>query len=178
MKKILLLWIAALHFVPLAMTYGNQIVTLRVSRVVDGDTFEGYIDNGGNPGANPLAIDLNRLTIRICGIDAPERGQYYGDVAKVSLQRLIEGKTVQLELVQKDRYGRWVAKVSFQGVDIAGEMLKNGLAWYYKEYENNPRYAQLEAGARLRRLGLWSDDRAVPPWEWRKMSKVERDFYR
>ena len=71
-----------------------------------------------------------------------------------------------------------MAKVSLEGVDVAGEMLKNGLAWYYKEYENNPRYAQLEAGARLRRLGLWNDDRAVAPWEWRKMSRAERDLYR
>lgn len=83
MRKIFVLlaymWIATLLFVPLAMTYGNQIVKFRVSRVVDGDTFEGYIDNDGNPGVNPLAIELNRLTIRICGIDAPERGQYYGE---------------------------------------------------------------------------------------------------
>ena len=83
-----------------------------------------------------------------------------------------------LELIKKDRYGRWVAKVSINGLDVAGEMLKHGLAWYYKEYENISSYAQLEAGARLRRLGLWRDDRAVPPWEWRKMSKAERDLYR
>ena len=161
-----------------AMTYGNQIVKLRVSRVIDGDTFEGYIDNGGNPGVNPLAIELNRLTIRICGIDAPECGQYYGDVATRYLNFRIGGETVYLELIRKDRYGRWVAKVSINGLDIAGEMLKHGLAWYYKEYETIPSYAQLEAGARLRRLGLWRDDRAVPPWEWRKMSKAERDLYR
>ena len=79
MKRILLLAATLLLLCMAAM--GNQIVTLRVSRVIDGDTFEGYIDNNGNPGVNPLAIELNRLTIRICGIDAPERGQYYGDVA-------------------------------------------------------------------------------------------------
>ena len=73
-----------------------------MSRVVDGDTFEGYIDNGGNPGVNPLAIELNRLTIRICGIDAHERRQYYGDVATRYLNYRIGGETVQLELIRKD----------------------------------------------------------------------------
>ena len=85
MKRILLLAATLLLLCVVAM--GNQIVKFRVSRVIDGDTFEGYIDNGGNPGVNPLAIEFNRLTIRICGIDAPERGQYYGDVATRHLSR-------------------------------------------------------------------------------------------
>jgi endonuclease YncB( thermonuclease family) len=57
-------------------------------------------------------------------------------------------------------------------------MLKEGLAWHYKEHDSNPRYARLEAEAKQAGLGLWSDDRAVPPWEWRHMSKYERDGYR
>ena len=153
-------------------------ITLHVSRVIDGDTFEGRLDNGGNPGVNPWMVQLTKIVVRISGIDAPERGQYYGDVATVHLQWLISGKAVGLKLKQKDAYGRWIAMAYLDGADIGAEMLKEGLAWHYKEHDSNPLYAQLEAEAKQAGLGLWSDDRAVPPWEWRKMSKYERDRYR
>ena len=153
-------------------------VVLNVSRVIDGDTFEGRLDNDGNPGVNPWAIELTRIVIRISGIDAPERGQYYGDVATLHLHWLISGKAVGLKLKQRDSYGRWIATAYLDGADIAEEMLKEGLAWHYKEHDSNPLYAQLEAEAKQAGLGLWSDDRAVPPWEWRRMSKYERDGYR
>ena len=153
-------------------------VVMNVSRVIDGDTFEGRLNNGGNPGVNPWAIELTRIVIRISGIDAPERGQYYGDVATLHLHWLISGKAVGLKLKQRDSYGRWIATAYLDGADIAEELLQQGLAWHYKEYDSNPRYAQLEAEAKLAGLGLWCDDRAVPPWEWRRMSKYERDAYR
>ena len=153
-------------------------ITLHVSRVIDGDTFEGRLDNGGNPGVNPWMVQLTKIVVRINGIDAPERGQYYGDVATLHLQWLISGKAVGLKLKQKDTYGRWIATAYLDGADIGAEMLKEGLAWHYKEHDSNPRYAQLEAEAKQAGLGLWSDDRAVPPWEWRHMSKYERDAYR
>ncbi len=153
-------------------------ITLHVSRVIDGDTFEGRLDNGGNPGVNPWMLQLTKIVVRISGIDAPERGQWYGDVATLHLQWLISGKAVGLKLKQKDTFGRWIATAYHDGADIGAEMLKEGLAWHYKEHDNNPRYAQLEAEAKQAGLGLWSDDRAVPPWEWRKMDKYERDGYR
>ena len=153
-------------------------VVLKVSRVIDGDTFEGRLDNGGNPGANPWALELTKIVVRINGIDAPEKGQLYGDVATLHLQWLISGKPVGLKLKQKDAYGRWIATAYLDGADIGAEMLKEGLAWHYKEHDNNPRYAQLEAEAKRNGFGLWSDDRAVAPWIWRKMSKYEHEAYR
>ena len=130
-------------------------VFLKVCRVIDGDTFEG------------------RMTV-----NTKEAYKFYGDVASLHLQWLISGKAVGLKLKQRDSYGRWIASAYLDGADIAEELLKEGLAWHYKEYDSNPRYAQLEAEAKLDGRGLWCDDRAVPPWEWRKMSKYERDAYR
>ena len=131
-----------------------------------------------NPGVNPWMVQLTKIVVRINGIDAPERGQFYGDVATLHLQWLISGKAVGLKLKQRDMYGRWIATAYHDGTDIGAEMLKEGLAWHYKEHDGNPLYAQLEAEAKLAGLGLWCDDRAVPPWEWRRMSKYERDAYR
>ena len=157
-------------------------VFLKVSRVIDGDTFEGRMTVNSkeayNPGVNPWAYELTKVIIRISGIDAPERGQYYGDVATLHLQWLISGKTVGLKLKQRDSYGRWIATAYLDCADIAEELLKEGLAWHYKEHDCNICYAQLEAEAKQDGRGLWCDDRAVPPWEWRRMSKYERDAYR
>lgn len=162
-------------------------VFLKVSRVIDGDTFEGNIITAGggsrtasdqNAGGGWWAQQMAVTQIRINGIDAPERGQYYGDVATLHLQWLIGGKTVGLKLKQRDQYGRWIATAYLDGADIGAEMLKQGLAWHYKEYDSNSLYARLEEEAKQDRRGLWSDERAVAPWVWRKMGKFERDAYR
>jgi endonuclease YncB( thermonuclease family) len=33
--------------------------------------------------------------------------------------------------------------------------------------ENRERYSAAEDAARVEYVGLWADDKAVPPWEWR-----------
>ena len=133
-------------------------VFLKVERIIDGDTFEGHViqnpKTAYNPGVNPWMVQLTKIVVRINGIDAPERGQFYGDVAKLHLQWLISGKAVGLKLKQRDMYGRWIATAYQDGADIGAEMLKEGLAWHYKEHDGNPCYAQLEAEAKLAGLGL------------------------
>lgn len=139
---------------------------IRVTKVIDGDTFEGITSDGFV------------IKFRIAGIDAPERGQFYGDVAKAHLQWLIYGKTVGLELCRRDIYGRLVVWVFLDGTDIGAEMLRQGLAWHYNQYDENTAYSSLEREAKRNGLGLWCDERAVEPWRWREMSKWERDAYR
>ena len=59
------------------------------------------------------------------------------------------------------------------------ELVKRGLAWHYKQYSDDQRFADDEDNARLKKLGLWGGShRPIAPWEWRKLSKVERDEYR
>ena len=156
----------------------SLFVYLKVSRVIDGDTFEGRLVESGNPGVNPWAYELTKVVVRINGIDAPERGQSYGDVATLYLYSLIGEKTVGLKLKEKDSYGRWIATVYLNGEDIAEEMLRQGLAWHFKEHDSNLHYVQLENEARWNGFGLWCDDRPVAPWQWRRMNKVERDEFR
>lgn len=95
----------------------KEQVMMKVSRVIDGDTFEGNIITAGggsrtasdqNAGGGWWAQQMMVTQIRINGIDAPERGQYYGDVTTLHLQWLISGKTVGLKLKQRDQYGRWI----------------------------------------------------------------------
>lgn len=69
-----------------------------ISKIVDGDTFE--IKNGG-------------VTVRLLGIDAPNRGEKGDKEAIMALTKIIEGKQIWLEYdrYQDDKYNRLLAWV-------------------------------------------------------------------
>ncbi len=56
-------------------------------------------------------------TIRLAGIDAPERRQAYGLASRKHLASIVAGKQVTVEYQKRDRYGRIVGKVLVDGVD-------------------------------------------------------------
>ena len=70
----------------------------RVVRVADGDSFE-------------IAGPDGPIRVRLYGVDAPEHGKPYWSEAKKTLSDLIYGRTVELDEVDRDRYGRVVARV-------------------------------------------------------------------
>ena len=126
-----------------------------VTKVYDGDTLTLQNNNG-------------IYKIRLHGIDAPERRQAVGNVSRECLYRIVRGKFVYAIVQDRDRYGRYVAKIMVNDIDVNAEMLKAGLAWHYKKYDNNSVYASLEDSARKNKIGLWSDKNPIPPWEFRK----------
>jgi micrococcal nuclease len=129
----------------------------RVVSVSDGDTI------------TVLTDQKEQIKIRLWGIDAPEAKQAYGSKAREELAGLVAGKRVEYDPKQKDRYGRIVSKVSVNGKDAGGEMLRKGFAWWYREYAKKAEYYQkLEQEAREARRGLWKDKEPIPPWEFRK----------
>jgi len=87
-----------------------------VERVIDGDT----IVSGNN-------------SIRLLGINSPERGQEYYEEAKVFLNDLVLNKTVRLEFgrEKKDRYGRILAYVFLEGENIDLKLVEEGFANIY-----------------------------------------------
>ena len=90
--------------------------TLKVVSISDGDTFTG------------LDSQNRQVKVRLHGIDAPEKAQAFGSVARKALGELIEGKTVEVQQVDKDRYGRVVANVHVR-VYVNREQVAKGLAW-------------------------------------------------
>lgn len=111
--------------------------------------------------------------VRLKGIDAPERRQAFGDASRVHLARLVAGKTVTIEWQKHDRNGRIVGKILLDGRDICLEQIKAGLAWHYKEFEDEQNeaernlYTEAELSARSQRLRLWSEPSQIPPWDFR-----------
>ena len=115
--------------------------------------------------------------IRLAGIDAPEKGQRFGEDSKKNLELRVLGQDVVVQTYKTDRYGRRVGVVLSKGQDVNLEQVENGLAWHYKAYEHEQppadrnRYATAEIVARGAKRGLWRDNAPVTPWEWRKQQK-------
>ncbi|MDO4683421.1 MAG: thermonuclease family protein [Lautropia sp.] len=105
--------------------------------------------------------------LRLNQIDAPERGQAFGQAARRKLADLVHGRTVTLETDGTDRYGRTIAQIFLDERNINLEMVGSGYAWAYRKYLKDPRYLQREAEARAASRGLWSQPGAIYPAEYR-----------
>lgn len=127
----------------------------KVVNVADGDTFTLLTDNN------------RQVKIRLHGVDAPEKGQPYGMAAKEFLSSKISGKAICIDSMTRDRYGRTIALVIVKHDTINIDLIKNGYAWHYKKYDNNPYWAKHEDDARYFKKGLWEES-ATAPWEYRK----------
>ena len=152
----------------LALSFGAnaETITGRVVGIADGDTV--------------TVLDAARVQhkIRLSGIDAPEKAQPFGNRSKKSLSDLAFDKTVTVETDKRDRYGREVGKVLVNGRDVNLIQVERGMAWHYKAYEREQSpsdrklYDAAEADARAGRRGLWRDADPVPPWDYRKATRV------
>lgn len=155
MKSLLILllfticsWAQATHF------------RARVVCVSDGDSYKVLVGN-----------QVTR--IRLDHVDCPEKGQAFGKAAKQFGSDFCFGKDVTVKTSGKrDRYQRLIAEIYIGQKCLNKELVRNGLAWHFTRYSKNREYAELHARARISRVGLWRDPRALPPWEWRKTRKV------
>ena len=142
--------------------------------LVDGDTAD-------------IRIGKRRLErLRLNEIDAPERGAPWSKRSKQLLSDLIFGKEVMIAITDWDRDDRAVARIfvwSGDGkvlVDVSQQMIRQGAAWYFEKFSKDRALRGDEATARKAGLGVWSipQEHRIPPWEWRKLSKAERDLHR
>jgi endonuclease YncB( thermonuclease family) len=111
--------------------------------------------------------------IRLAGIDAPEKGQPFGTKARENLAAKVFGQVVHVEVIDVDRYHREVGRIYLGERFINAEMVRDGFAWRYPQYDKPGEFTAAEDDARKHRRGLWSDPHAEPPWEWRQ-AKRER----
>ena len=137
-------------------------LTGKVSKVIDGDTIELLAKTSKENPYNHIA----KLKIRLYGIDAPELKQAYGKEAKEFLSALVLKQEVSLIIENKDKYDRFVGTLFLKGQDINKEMVKNGYAHAYESFSK--KYLAEQADAKMFKLGLWQDEKAVKPSEFRK----------
>ena len=111
----------ALFFLSLSV-YADEIYSARTVGVTDGDSITILI--AGN----------RQLKIRLAEIDAPERDQPFGTKSKQALSDLVFGETISVQPITIDRYGRTVARLYFEGLDVNAAMIEQGAAWVYTAY--------------------------------------------
>lgn len=134
----------------------------KVIKVLDGDTIDVLYQS------QPQRIRLN-------GIDAPEKGQAFGQKAKQFVFDIAAQKIVTVEVTDTDRYGRSIGDVTLpDGRSLNREIVKAGYAWWYRKYSKDVSLGELEEEARSARRGLWQDKEPQPPWEWRAAAKGQQ----
>lgn len=112
--------------------------------------------------------------VRLNGVDCPEKDQAYGLDAKRFTADFVSKTKVIVNMLDFDMYGRTVGEVTLSdGRSLNRELVKAGLAWWYRKYSPDQSLGALEAGAKEARRGLWSDPDPMSPWEWRKRNKEE-----
>ena len=124
-----------------------------------------------------------KLKIRLDSIDCPEDGQYWGDIAKYGLIKLIGGKSVRLEEHGLDVYGRTLATIyvwqdqKHEWLNVNERMVMLGHAWVMRRYydhlppDRQKQLNRLERWAKSKKVGLWKDPKPVPPWNWRRQQQ-------
>jgi endonuclease YncB( thermonuclease family) len=121
-------------------------------------------------------FNLNRpVRVKLLGVDAPEKDQFYGDVAKQHLRDLILDKLVSVEYSGIASNGSLVGRVLINGTDVGAQMIRDGVAWYDPTHNihltetDRDVYTKSEQAARNERRGLWQADHPVAPWEFVKI---------
>jgi micrococcal nuclease len=118
-----------------------------------------------------LASGNEQLKVRLDGIDAPELKQPFSQSAKEALSSLVFGKAVSFERLKKDRYGRTIAVVFVGQTNVNLELVKQGFAWRYDTYSQDPVLLDAQNSAKASKKGLWADPSPTPPWQWRASKK-------
>jgi micrococcal nuclease len=132
--------------------------TGKVVGVADGDTIS-------------VMHDGKAEKIRLYGVDAPEHDQDFGTQARKFASDMVFGQVVDVHVVTHDRYGRTVAWVSVNGKSLNKELVKAGLAWWYRWYAWRDRELQmLQIQARKQKIGIWSVPHPIPPWKFRRQN--------
>lgn len=118
-----------------------------VATAIDGDTLE-----------------IHGTRIRLFGIDAPESAQQCvapdgkswpcGRRVAFAVADAVKDKTVTCTVRDTDRYGRSVAVCYVGTQDLNEWIAKQGMAFAYTRYSRE--YADEEASARDKRIGIWN----------------------
>lgn len=132
--------------------------TGKVIGVTDGDTVK-------------VLVGKQAVTVRLEGIDAPEKNQSFGTKSKEALGKLVAGKTVTVKKTGTDKYGRTLGIVMVGDVDANAKLVEDGWAWHFKKYSSDEQLAKLEEAARKAKRGLWADAAPLAPWDFRARQK-------
>jgi micrococcal nuclease len=153
-------WLAGVCLLlALGVTAHAATLTGVVIVVIDGDTVLFKPDH---------AASRAFLKIRLADIDAPEKGQPFGEAATDALTAMVLNQRVEIHTVATDIYGRTIARIQMGAVQVNAELVRRGLAWASTFYPRDTRLLDTQREAHRARCGLWQDFAPTPPWVWRR----------
>ena len=138
-----------------------ETFTAKVIAVIDGDTVVVLHQN-------------KKTTVRLAGIDAPEKTQPFGPTSRAALLALVLRKEVRVTTSAVDDYGRVVAVVETGRINVNEEQLRRGMAWEYSHHHADKALVALQTEAQRARVGLWTQAHPQPPWDYRKDATATR----
>ncbi len=128
--------------------------TTKAIGFVDGDTF------------TVASLDGNEAEdkIRLLAIDTPERGQPYFTEASSAMAAMVGSNTIKLEhelpgKLERDKYGRVLAYVIVDGLNVNVELVRQGWTAYVAKYGRSrfeSDFVAAEDEARAAHRGIWS----------------------
>ena len=131
----------------------EEIIRAQAVSIVDGDSIS-------------VVINRELVRVRLAGIDAPEGDQPFAIDSEQSLHDLCFWVEAELRSISKDYYGRILARVRCNGVDVNAEQVRRGMAWVADQSVEDRELLQLQEEARAAKRGLWSYGSPIPPWKW------------
>ncbi len=119
----------------------SNITTAKAIHITDGDTLK----------------TNNSLTLRLIGINTPEKNQPFYQEAKTYLSNQAANKTIKIESKGPDKYSRTLAYIFLENQNINAKILSKGLATlcYYDKDNHYEELKQAEEFARNNSLGIW-----------------------
>jgi len=120
--------------------------------------------------------DKKKATVRLAGIDAPEKLQAFGPASREAVMKLVLRKEVRVTTKTVDDYGRVIATLELGRLNVSHEQLRRGMAWEYSHYHADKALIALQAEAQRERRGLWAGASPQPPWEFRKSHAPTREL--
>lgn len=149
-------------------TEDSEQNSVELEKVVDGDTLHVKLNN-------------KSVKVRLSYIDAPEltdgdsdiekNQMYFATLAKDELERLLQGKNLELFIQGEDQYGRVLGEIFADQENINQRLLKEGfVALYYKHPKD---YESYERSAKKLKKGIWDTKNPllIEPYKFRKSTQ-------
>lgn len=108
-----------------------------------------------------------RIKVRLAQIDAPELEQEFGAESQGSLFGALMDRDVEVVKETIDKYGRTIGMIYLGDTNVNKMQIERGMAWAYRQYVHDKALLESEATARQNKVGLWSGENPVAPWDYR-----------
>lgn len=112
----------------------------------------------GVPCGDTLTVLRGRqqVKVRLHGVGAPDVKRPVGRSARRLVSRLVLGKVVRVEEINRGRRNQSYAIVKLGSLGLREILLYTGLGWQIVKYDSSPALSYLEREAQRAKRGVWA----------------------